>query len=63
MFEGTVKTSCHSELPVGTVIRSEAMDNELGYNWMEVSLSTGVKRHVIVSDVKKLILGEDNGKL
>lgn len=57
-YEATVSTSCHSELPVGMIVRGNVIDDEVGFTWMTVQLSNGVNRNVIVKDVK--VLGEDN---
>jgi len=53
MVEGTVSTSCHPEIAVGSVVRGE-VEECVGFKWMVVKLSNGVNRDVIVKDVKQL---------
>ena len=61
IYEGVVVTSCHPEFPIGMIVRSQSVDEELGYKWFLVKLATGVYRNVIVKDVKQ-VTGEGNGK-
>jgi hypothetical protein len=56
IYEGVAHTTCHAEIVPGTIIRSETVEECVGYKWMVVKLSNGVNRDVIVTDVK--VLGE-----
>lgn len=55
-LEGKVVVSCHEEFPVDSIVQSEVTEPyEFGtYHWMQVKLTNGINRDVLVKELKQL---------